>query len=154
LLETVSYKRRKHDPSWMARCLGVSEEELDACLYKLGQAQIIAKRRGRYVVISANTVDTQGGQQALHNLKRHWCAVAGERLRAPEPGDLFAYNVMSLTRTDLAIIRERLKGVFREIRSTVAASQPEEVVALMNLQLAVFDPDRPKEIMPLSELAR
>lgn len=142
LLETVSCRRGKQRPAWLARCLAISEEELNACLGKLEQAQIVEKRRGRYVIHGTSTVDTRGGQQALHNLKRHWCAVAGERLRARLEDDLFAYNVMSLSRADFKLIRERLTALFREIRSTVAASQPEETVALLNLQLVAFDPAR------------
>jgi transcriptional regulator with XRE-family HTH domain len=143
LLETIFYKSHKHDSQWMATCLGITESELNACLQKLLTAQIVSKERGKYVVRETRTVDTQGGEQALRNLKRHWCKVADERLLLPRPDDLFAYNVMSISRADLEVIRTRLKTVFSEIRSIVAASQPEELVALMNLQLVVFDPEPP-----------
>jgi hypothetical protein len=97
---------------------------------------------GRYVVRAPSTVDTRGGSAALHRLKQHWCTVAGGRLPAPAPGELFAYNVVSVSRADRELIREKLRMAFREIRSIVAASQPEEVAAVINLQLMAFDPER------------
>ncbi len=95
---------------------------------------------GRYLVHAPISVDTQGGAGALHRVKRHWCEVASARLGAPRESELFAYNVMSVSRADLAQIQERLRLAFREIRAIVAASSPEEVAAVVNLQLLAFDP--------------
>jgi hypothetical protein len=116
----------------------VAKGEIDACIERLEQASVIEKRGSRYVVKGQMTVDTQGGQQALHGLKRHWTLVAAERLRAPQEHDFFAYNVISVSAADLERIREKLTTTFREIRSLVAASQPEQVAALLNLQVVTF----------------
>jgi hypothetical protein len=86
-------------------------------------------------------VDTQGGKQALHGLKRHWSQVAADRLQSPREGDFFAYNLISVSNADLVRIREKLTATFREIRSLVAASQPEESAALINLQVVSFLPE-------------
>jgi Holliday junction resolvasome RuvABC endonuclease subunit len=66
--------------------------------------------------------------------------VAAERLNAPREADYFAYNVVSVSAADLARIQERLRTVFRELRSLVAASKPEEVAALINIQVVTFAP--------------
>ena len=89
---------------------------------------------------NSSSADTQGGLEALHRLKQHWCSVASARLRAPDNSELFAYNVVSVSRADLERIREKLRMTSRDIRSTVAASQPEEAAAVINLQLIAFDP--------------
>ena len=44
---------------------------------------VVQHRRRRYVVRGPTTVDTQGGAEALHRLKHHWCLVASRRLTAP-----------------------------------------------------------------------
>jgi hypothetical protein len=80
-------------------------------------------------------VDTQGGRAALRQLKAHWAGVAARRLTTTSTeADLFAYNVFSASEADFERIREILRAAYREIRSLVAASEPAEVVALINLQ--------------------
>ena len=141
VLETQTYRQqRRHVRGSVAVCLEMSPAEEAECLLRLTEAAIVECRAGRYRVRRGNTVDTQGGQQALLNLKRHWASVATARLSSPQAEDFFAYNVMSLSRADLDHAREILRGAFREIRSLVAASQPEEVAALVNLQLVTFLP--------------
>jgi hypothetical protein len=147
LLETTTYRQLpRHRPGFIAACLGISEVAERECLAKLEAAQLIERRARRYAVNSRRNVDTQGGRMALHRLKQHWSLVAARRLDAPQEADLFAYNVMSLSRADLERVRERLRAAFREIRLLVAGSAPEEVVALMNVQLVPFvcepPPDR------------
>lgn len=139
VLETASYRRqRRHRDAYLASCLGVTTNEVQACLARLLAAQVIEKRGARFVVRSQSAVDTQGGKQALHRLKRHWSEIAAERLQTPRQDDYFAYNVISVSAADLERIRERLRMAFREIRSLVAASKPEEVAALVNLQIVTF----------------
>jgi transcriptional regulator with XRE-family HTH domain len=142
LLETASYRRqRRHRSSFIAECLGIETALVQTCIERLLAAQVIEKSRGRYVVREQGAVDTQGGKQALHGLKRHWSLVAAERMLAPQDADFFAYNVMSLSGADLERVRALLRVTFREIRSLVAASEPEEVAALLNLQLVAFAPN-------------
>jgi hypothetical protein len=141
VLETQTYRRRRrHVRGSVAACLDVSREQEAECLRRLTEADIVEYRAGKFHVRRGNTVDTQGGQQALLNLKRHWATVAATRLAAPQDEDFFAYNVVSLSRAALGRAREILRGAFRELRSLVAASNPEEVAALVNLQLVTFLP--------------
>lgn len=142
LLETTTYRRlRRHRDSFLADCLGIPVAEARACVTRLLAAQVLEQQGARLVVCRQGTVDTQGGQQTLHRLKRHWSQVAADRLLAPTEDDYFAYNVVSISAADLERIRERLRVAFREIRSLVAASQPEEVAALINLQVISFLPE-------------
>ena len=65
----------------------------------------------------------------------HWSEVALNRFGQRQETDLFAYNVLSVSHRDLTRIRELLRSTYREIRSIVAASEPTEAAALINLQL-------------------
>lgn len=141
LIETRAYRELpQHCPGWLASILGISADDEQRYLQALVAAGALALEGGLYSVRSTSTVDTQGGAAALHRLKQHWCSVASARLPAPGKGELFAYNVVSVSRADLERIHEKLRMTFRDIRSTVAASQPEEVAAVINLQLIAFDP--------------
>ena len=88
------------------------------------------------MVRAPTTVDTQGGAAALHRLQQHWCKVASARLSTPAEHELLAYNVVSVSHADLARINDKLRMTFREIRSIVAASQPEQVAAVREFLLA------------------
>ena len=145
LLETQPYLAlARHEPGFLAESLGVQRAEAERCLERLLDAEIIVRRRHKYAVKGRrSTVDTRGGDRALLNLKRHWTQVAAERLAAPRPGDFFAYNVISVSRADLERVREKLRATFRELRSLVAASEPEEAAALINLQVVTFLPPEP-----------
>jgi transcriptional regulator with XRE-family HTH domain len=141
LLETRAYRQqRRHHSSMLARALGIGEAEVQLCLERLLRADVIEKRGAGYSVKSQLAVDTQGGKQALNRLKQHWTQVAARRLDEPHPDDFFAYNVVSLSAADLEKVRDKLRAAFREIRSLVAASQPEQVAALINLQIISFGP--------------
>jgi hypothetical protein len=78
-------------------------------------------------------------QDDMNVLLGHWSAVAARRIVERRPRDFFAYNVLSCSRADYERIRGLLRRTFREIQSIVAASEPSERVALLNLQLLHFD---------------
>lgn len=142
LLETRAYRDLpSHREGWLAEILGIQLEEERRCLQALVGVGAVTLEMQRYAVRGPTTVDTQGGARALHRLKQHWCSVASSRLCEPAPAELFAYNVVSVSRADLALIREKLRMTFRDIRSVVAASRPEQVAAVINLQLMAFDPE-------------
>jgi transcriptional regulator with XRE-family HTH domain len=141
-LETTSAKRSGGGTAaWVARCLSIEPDEATRNLEALADAGAIERVGGRFEVRGASTVDTQGGREALGRLKRHWSAVAAERAQAPRAEDLLAYNVVSVSRRDLELVRNKLRATFRELRSLVATSRPEEVVGVINVQLVAFDPE-------------
>ena len=144
LLETQAYRQAElateSSAAWVARQLGIPLELSQSCLRAAMEAGALTRQGARYLTQAPTTVDTQGGKQALHRLKQHWSSVAMERTLLPRDADFFAYNVASVSRADLGTIRERLRSTFREIRSLIAASSPEQVVAIINLQVTTFDP--------------
>lgn len=145
LLETARMRELPHhDAALLAQHSDIPLAEVQRCLELLLEAGLVRRVRGQYHVSGTLLVDTRGGRQPLRRLKAHWCDVAAARLRtAQAAGDLFAYNVISVAARDLEPIREILRGAFREVRTLVAASEPAETVALLNLQLLELFPRGP-----------
>ncbi|HEX2735862.1 MAG TPA: DUF4423 domain-containing protein [Polyangiaceae bacterium] len=122
-------------PAVLARALGVDAATIEAALRALLESGLVARESRRYRVLRPLTVDTAGGREALRAIKAHWSRAAAQRALEPHPDDVFGYNVISVSRTDLERIRDVLKHAYREIRAIVAASEPPERAALVNLQL-------------------
>lgn len=142
LLETTHFaKLRRHDVQLIAESCGIERDEAQRCVELLLESGIVTRARGKYKLSGMQAVDTQGGRAALHRLKAHWAQVAAGRLsRSPLEGEVFAYNVISVSEPDVERIRAILRGAYREIRTLVAASEPAEAVALVNLHLVRLFP--------------
>jgi transcriptional regulator with XRE-family HTH domain len=139
VLETEGYRsQRGRGVAYVAACLGIPTTQVEACLDQLLLADVIEKRGRGYRVKGQSAVDTKGGQAALLALKHHWSEVAAARALAPADGDFLAYNVISVSNDDLSRIRDLLGRTFREIRTLVAASRPEQIAAVVNLQIVTF----------------
>lgn len=140
VMETSDYQRlTQHVPGWIAQRLGIEPQQESRCLALLEVAHVIRKYDNRFVDIGYQTVDTGMDPKATQALKQHWTNVAAERIAHPVEGDVFAYNILSISRPDLERIRKLLRSTYREIRSIVAASDPADTVALVNLQLVVWN---------------
>jgi hypothetical protein len=101
----------------------------------MAEAGVVRREGERFVASGQLSVDTRSGPDGLRPLKKHWLGAMLERAQIERATDWSAYNVMSVSSADLAAIRERMQGLFREIRATVSASEPAEEVALVLLQL-------------------
>jgi transcriptional regulator with XRE-family HTH domain len=144
VLETPAYAALSaHRPGFIAERLGISLEQEVRTLALLQAAEVIALKGDRYAELRMLTVDTRGGRAALYGVKRHWAEVAAARASWPLQGDVFAYNVMSLSAADLARIRELVHATFREVRTIAAASAPTECLALLNLHLVGWNGEEP-----------
>jgi len=132
VLETDQYRAlRAHVPGYIAGALGIDPAVEARCLDKLQGSGIVQHSGERYVCVGSLTVDTR----AVPMLKVHWNDVARTRIPVPSGDDLFAYNVFSVSAPDLARIRELLRAAFREVRSIAAATEQNERVAVINVQL-------------------
>jgi hypothetical protein len=137
LLETDGYRARaRHDTRYLVRRLGIDAAHVERCLERLSQASIVRRDpRGRYLVAGTLNVDTHADPEAVRRLMAHWSEVALQHFPRGHDGNLFAYNLLSISRADLARVRELLRSTYREVRAIVAASEPSEAAALLNLQL-------------------
>ena len=141
-LETSAYAALEaHDSGWLARLLGLDRARVDGCLALLEEAGVIVMEGRHYKIGGALTIDTRAHPEASRVLKRHWLMVGMDRIGAPREDDILGYNLFALSRADLQRIAALQRQFYREVRGIVAASEPSEVLALMNLQLVTWDPD-------------
>ena len=123
---------------WLARRLGISQKEEDRCLKALAAAQQIRKRGAHWVIDHTQIIDTRADPQRSRKLKAKWLEVGLARLRSGVPGT-FSYNLMAVSRKDLARLRELHIGYFREMQALVADSTPSECVVLFTTELFALD---------------
>jgi hypothetical protein len=140
-IELESYRKlKRHRPGFIAEQLQISPEEEARCVELLLETGQLRKQGHRLVPGDSLTVDTRGDSERARGIKAWWTRLGLERLEADAPGT-FAYNLFSVSRADLERIRELHRGYFRELRRIVAASEPSECVALINVHL--FELGRP-----------
>jgi transcriptional regulator with XRE-family HTH domain len=140
VLEIDDYRAlASHDDAFAAERLGVSVEVVRDALERLEGAGVIRLENGRFCQERPLTVNTRGARDDVNVLLGHWSAVGARRAVQRKPRDFFAYNALSCSRADYDQIRVLLRRTFREVQSIVAASQPTERVALLNLQLLEFE---------------
>jgi DNA-binding phage protein len=138
-LELSDYRAlRRHQSGWLARRLGISRAEEDLCLTALATARQIKLERGLWVVDETKTIDTRAHPERGRRLKAEWLRVALERLESGVPG-VFGYNLMAISRADLARLREMHVAYFRSMQALVADSAPSECVVLFNTELFALD---------------
>jgi hypothetical protein len=124
----------EHELGWIAARLGIPVEDEVRCLGALVDAGLIRREANHYVGLAV-TLDTRPGPEpARRAAKRHWAQVGVERLEAASPG-LFSYNVIGVSRADLARIEALHAAYFNDLRAIVAESSPVECVAVVNLQV-------------------
>lgn len=130
-----------HEPGWIARRLQIDVATEARALERLVAAGVLRWDGRRYANAGPLTIDTRAAPDAIATLKAHWTEVALKRTRSPRPDDLLSYNTFSVSKLDLERIRDLHRAYFREVRSIVAASEPSEIVALINVQLLSFPLD-------------
>jgi transcriptional regulator with XRE-family HTH domain len=123
-----------HEPGWLARMLGLSMAEEQACLELLASTGQIELSAGKWRVRQVLTIDTRKDPEAARRLKAWWAEVGSERFRAEAEG-VFSYNLFGVSNADFKRIEALQRAYFRELRTIVAQSQPVENVAVVNLQL-------------------
>lgn len=140
LIDSEGYKKNPSD-EYLAKSLGVSLSELEASIEALLHCDL-AKRSGTMLTsISTFTSDVKGTAEDRRRLKAHWAQVATDRLNTPRPGDLVSLNLAILSKADLEQVRQLQRSYFRELRSIIASSTPEEEAVLVLMQVLSLSPD-------------
>ena len=138
-LELSDYRAlKRHQPGWLARRLGISREEEQRCLTALATARQIKLQSGLWVEDESRVVFTGANPERGRRLKAEWLRVGLERLEAGVPG-VFSFNLMAISRADLARLREMHIAYFRSMQALVADSTPSECVVLFNTELFALD---------------
>lgn len=138
-LELSDYRALgKHKPGWLAKRLGISREEETRCLAALETSRQIKLEAGLWTLHQEQTIDTRVNPQRGRRLKGEWLRVALDRLEAGATG-IWGYNLMAISRADLARLREMHLAYFRNMQALVADSTPSECVVLFNTELFALD---------------
>lgn len=144
VMETTGYQSHRGDSvAFIAAALAADEREIREALLALEQAGLVDEQRGSYRVTGTLMVDTKISAHGRRRLRTHWASVAQRRVSEGDDDDSwFAYNVISVSASDYALIEQRLRAAYREVRSIVRASEPSEVAALLTMQLVPWPAPR------------
>lgn len=131
LIEANADAEDAHTAAGLAAALGIDEQDAAACVAGLIRAGAVERVGDRLRLSGGSlTVDTPEGMRAL---KAHWTRVAHDRIGQSDE-DVYSHNVFGVSEADLARIRALQSAFYREVRAIIAASEPTEVVALLNVQ--------------------
>lgn len=143
ILRVLETQRYREGPAvahaTLAATLGISDVQLQQALDGLASAAVVSRHREPgtgsvyYETLRELSVDTRTHPHAVRTQQQHWLRVALERAQRGEP-DWLAYNVFSCSEADLTRVGDCLKRAFRESRSIIAASTPNERAGLVLMQ--------------------
>jgi len=122
-----------HQPGWIAARIGISVAEEADCLAFLEETDQVAWT-GTHYQGKTIAVDTRGRPEIGQRLKSHWASEGVRRINGGAPGQ-FSYVVFSVSDADFEQIRELHLRYFNTLRGIIAASSPNERVAVANVQL-------------------
>lgn len=140
LIVTDGYRRDPTD-AFLARSLGLDLAAVQAAVRALLDADLVVRKQGRLEVSSTFSSTVSASAEDLRRLKMHWARVAVQRLEQPRTQDLTSLNLITVSRADLVRVRQLQRDYFRALRGLVAASEPEEVAALVMMQVVSLSPD-------------
>lgn len=143
VIETRAYAElERHRRGFIAERIGISIEEEETCLQILLQAGQIRRRRGRFVVVETQTVDTRADPDKASRLQTFWLKAAFDRHQARSPG-VYSYNLFSISEADHQRLLQLYHAFFNDMRRLVAASEPSERVVLFVTQVIPLDAPEP-----------
>lgn len=125
---------KKHQPSWIARRLGISVDEVEAGLAQLVRGGLVRNRGKRYRPTRVQLIDTRADPTRALGLKAHWARTAVARLAAGAPGS-FGYSLFAVSKRDLQRLRELHLEYVRAMQTVIAESDEPECVGLYCSQL-------------------
>jgi len=138
LLETG---RDLHSAADVSEALRMEVSDASRCIERLVAAGVVRRVRGRLESTGGKLiVDTDVTPGVPEAQKRHWSAIAMERMSTRTSLDAFGYSVFGVSREDLGRIREAHIAYYRQVRAIAAASEPTDTVALLNVQLVDLSP--------------
>lgn len=115
------------------------------CLSSLVSAGVVQRERGRYTITGSLTIDARADPATELTARDYWAKVSAGRAASPAPGDLFSYNVFSVSRNDYAKLRQLQREFYRGARALIASSEPTDVAGLLVVHLLEWDPAEPSE---------
>jgi transcriptional regulator with XRE-family HTH domain len=137
-LELEDYRAlSRHQPGWVARRLGISEEIEQQALETLALSGQISMKAGHWCLEDSSPVDLRVEPEAAARQREFWASVAAERVKMAK--GMFAYNICGVSERDLSRLKELQRDFLQQARTIIAQSSPVERVALIQVQLFSLD---------------
>ncbi len=137
-LELEDYRAlSRHEPGWVARRLGISEEIERQALETLALSGQISMKARRWCLEDSSPVDLRVEPEAAARQREFWASVAAERVKMAK--GMFAYNICGVSERDLSRLKELQRDFLQQARTIIAQSSPVERVALIQVQLFSLD---------------
>ncbi len=128
-LELSSYAALPcHEEGWIARRIGITEQEEAECLKRLNESGQILWQGSRWQIKQVMALDTRRDPDAARRLRAWWLRRGAARVEAGDRG--LMYNLLGVSSADLERLRELQKAYLTEVRAIVARSEPVEHVVL------------------------
>ncbi len=134
-LELSDYRAFGHrQPGWLAKKLGLSQEQVEGSLAMLHASGQVRKQGSRYAPRRVLTVDTRMDSVRAREVKASWLEFSLGKLRRGSPGT-FGYSLFAISREDLRRIRALHLEYVSAMQTIIAASTNDECVGLYCSQL-------------------
>lgn len=128
-LELSSYAALPcHEEGWIARRIGITEQEEAECLKRLNESGQLLWQGSRWQIKQVMALDTRRDPDAARRLRAWWLRRGAARVEAGDRG--LMYNLLGVSSADLERLRELQKAYLTEVRAIVARSEPVEHVVL------------------------
>ena len=137
---------------YLARRLAISVEEVEQALSRLEATGQVKKARRGWRVCRVEVVDTGADAARARALKLDWAKLAIRRLESGGAGHS-GYNLFSISRRDLARVRDVQLAYVREMQAIIAESKPSECVGLYCALLVDLAVDEENAFAPPSPRA-
>jgi hypothetical protein len=119
---------------WLARMLGIGEQQASEALELLSSTGQIRERKGKSYPSGTMTVNTGHDPARANALRIAWARLAVERMEAGAPGHS-GYSLFAIGKSDLARLRDIHVQYIRAMQDVIAACTKNECVALFCAQL-------------------
>ncbi len=140
LIDSDAYRAQPTD-AFLGVCLGLAPETLAGPIDALLASGLAVRDGSALRPVSTFTADAGASDEDSRRLKAHWARVAADRLQAPRLDDLVSLNLVTLSRADLARVHQLQRDYFRALRGLVASSEPEQVAAVVLMQVISLVPE-------------
>jgi hypothetical protein len=133
-LELEEYRAlQTHEPGWLARRLGITDEEEATCLSLLVEGGQVRRRAGRYEPTGLDAVELSEDRELAKERRAWWANVATERARKSH--GMAAYNLCAVSKADLQRLKDLQREYLARARAIIAESTPVQAVALVHVQI-------------------
>jgi transcriptional regulator with XRE-family HTH domain len=143
MLETEHYKNYPTHPSgWIAKALGISEQDEHQLLKLLAQVGAIEFTDGKYVPTSKGLELSSADGGANIRSRAYWSKFAPsmlDQLATIPSGSMFGWSVFAVSESAFQQIKEKFREAYSQILATANSDQdPKSYVKIINLQCVDF----------------